>query len=163
MINRYKLVLYGLFILLSSFICTSCGVMEMADVSSDPKYSKIIGMKLKLKEDLLALGISLADIPRNKPADFVLLVRKPGIGGRWVVSESKLKKGTVVQVVSVQRPKHSLDKFLSQLIGNHKGVYVVKEINSNQLGGQTIHIDLIGEDNDQIYGFDAYEVVSYGR
>ncbi len=66
---------YLLIALFSCMLLASCLGIEMHDSSSDPIYSYVIGQKFKLKEDLLALGISSNN---SLPADYVVLV--PGVG-----------------------------------------------------------------------------------
>lgn len=141
---------YMLIAISSCIFLTSCLEVEMYDSSSNPTYSSVIGQKIKLKEDLLALGISADD---SLPANYIFLVQKPGFAGPEVVSRSKLQKGAVVQVTKV---------LASKSIISSKVVYIVKETDSNQFIGQEIRVPMVGEIDDTNYGLDAnfYEIVN---
>jgi len=76
-IKRPKVLLLGLFLIFTSLIFSR--QMEMKDVSSAPKFSEAVGKKFRLKEDLLALGISSGTSVHTQ-SDYILLVRKPGMG-----------------------------------------------------------------------------------
>jgi hypothetical protein len=140
---------YLLIAIFSCIFLTSCIEVTIHDSSSDPIYSSVIGQKIKLKENLLALGIS-AD--NNLPADYVVLVPGVGFSGPEVVSRRKLQKGTVIQIAKV---------LTAESIISSKVAYVVKETDSNQLLGEEIRITLVGKSDDTNYGLDgnSYEVV----
>ena len=137
-------------IILCCLFLSSCFEVEMHDSTSDPIYSSIIGKKFKLKEDLLALGVS----SDNKlPADYVVLVAGVGFSGPEVVSRMNLPKGCVFQ----------LDKVLTaKSIMSSKVAYVFKEIGSNHLKGKEIRATLTSKSDDANYGLDAnsFEIVN---
>lgn len=140
-----------IYLFIAFFSCiflSSCLDVKMQDSSSNPNYSSIVGKKIKLKEDLLALGIS-AD--NSLPADYVVLVPGVGFSGPEVVSRGKLQKGTILQVAKILTAKSVLSS---------KIAYVVKEID-NQLIDKEIRITLVGKSDDINYGLDgnSYEIV----
>ena len=149
LVSKINSPYYLLIAILICFLLSSCGEVKMVDSSSAPAYSSVIGQKIKLKEDMLALGISSSNRP---PADYVVLVPGVGFSGPEVVSRHTLKKDTVIQVTKVLTSKSFLVK---------KVVYVVKEVYSSQLIGEEIRATLIGNKDDATFGLDgnSYEIV----
>ena len=74
----------------------------LKDVTSDSQYSSVLGKRFSVKEDLLALGITL-DRNYRKQVDYVTLVPLPGFSGPEVVTKQEVKKGTQLRVVGVLR------------------------------------------------------------
>jgi hypothetical protein len=149
LIRKIKLRYYLLIAILICLFFSSCSEVKMVDSSADPSYSTVIGKKFKLREDLLALGISSSN---RHPADYVEIVPRPGFAGPEVVSRRTLKKDTVVQVTRA---------LTSQSLIVNRVEYVVTEVYSSQLVGEEIRIRLVGNKDDATFGLDGnfYEIV----
>jgi hypothetical protein len=57
-------------------LLSSCGELHMADVSSSPTYSHVIGKKIMLKRIVVAYGISYHYDP---PPKYFVLISGPGV------------------------------------------------------------------------------------
>lgn len=130
-------------------VCSSCVGVEMEDVSGDPKYSKIIGKRFKLKKDLWATGITL-DPNYGKKIDYYVLVPGVGFTGPEVVHRFLLKSGTIIEIVGVYKTTSTLSKRI---------IYLVKEIGTNQIEGKEIRIKAKGHSNNYGLDEDIYEEV----
>ena len=149
-VYKSKLALFFVIFVICCQFLMSCTEIEMNDLSSDPKYSQVIGKKFILKEDVLALGISSDN---SLPANYIVLISGVGFSGPEVVSRSKMRKGTVIQVVKV---------LVAESLISSKVAYVVKETESSQINGKEIRITLVDKVDDSNYGLDGnyYKIVN---
>ena len=133
------------------------GQVKMVDVSSEPNYFHVIGKKYRLKQDLLALGFSSAYIS-TLPVDYYTLYTRRIGANRFILSEDKMTKGSVIEVVRVTDSK---DWFATRIMRNRYTQYIVKEIGGHRFGPKDLTVKLTGPENDSNYGMDAdlYELM----
>jgi hypothetical protein len=122
----------------------ACGIVDMEDASSEPKYSKVIGKKIKVKEDVWAYGITL-DPNYQRRVDLIRLVPGVGLSGPEIVTSGRLDSGTILLVERVLKAESPLFSRVD---------YVVREIGSNRFEGHELRIRLTGDVNDSNYGLD---------
>jgi len=72
----------------------------LEDVTRESRYASVLGKQFSVKEDVLALGITL-DRNYKKQVDYITLVPRPGFAGPEVVTKAELKKGAQLKVVGV--------------------------------------------------------------
>lgn len=127
------------------FLClclASCGQIPWEDMSSNPKYSSVIGKQFKTKKELWALGITNENYA--KKVDYILLVPGVGFSGPEVVTREQLTRGSIFRVVGVLKAR--------SLVFSRRTAYIVEEIGSNRFIGHEVRIRLTGNINDQNYG-----------
>ena len=94
--NKYYLIF--VFITLSG-----CGLSaKYEDVSEEPKYAQFIGTKYQTLETLLVHGVNLGE-RKEKKIDVYTVTRKPGSGGRYVITRIDLAIGNRVEILGVLR------------------------------------------------------------
>lgn len=94
--NKYYLIFA--FIILSG-----CGLSaKYEDVSEEPKYAQFIGTKYQTLETLLVHGVNLGK-SKEKKIDVYTVTRKPGSGGRYVITRIDLEIGNRIEILGVLR------------------------------------------------------------
>ena len=94
--NKYYLIFA--FIILSG-----CGLSaKYEDVSEEPKYAHFIGTKYQTLETLLVHGVNLGE-SKEKKIDVYTVTRKPGSGGRYVITRIDLAIGNQIEILGVLR------------------------------------------------------------
>ena len=91
--------------ILLSLICAvlaACLQVEMRDVTSDPKYSTLVGERLRLRQEAWATAIS-TDANYAPKVDYVVLVPGPGFTGPEVVSRTKIEIGAEFRILRILR------------------------------------------------------------
>jgi len=91
-----KILTLGLF----SCLFLGCAPPPLEDVSNSREYSGVIGRKIRAKDELLAIGVTL-DKNYKKKADYVLITPRPGFSGPEVVFTGKVSKGSEFRIAGV--------------------------------------------------------------
>lgn len=86
------IVAYGFNFLLNTTV-------PVEDVSAAAEYATVVGARFQTQRELLTFGLT-AD-PRKKGVEYSVLNGPPWIGGWEVLSEGRLRAGSIVQVVNV--------------------------------------------------------------
>ena len=85
------------------FILSGCGLSaKYEDVSEEPKYAQFIGTKYQTLETLLVHGVNLGE-SKEKKIDVYTVTRKPGSGGRYVITRIDLAIGNRLEILGVLR------------------------------------------------------------
>jgi hypothetical protein len=93
-------ILFILFVIIPSLHYLLNSPADFDDISSDPKYAKIISQSYKTKIDLRVHGVNL-DVNVGKQIHRYSVTPMPGIGGREIISKAPLKIGSVIRVKKV--------------------------------------------------------------
>lgn len=88
--------LYGL-ILMSA---CSFSAPRYVDASNESRYRGLVPSTQEVSSELLILGVGFD--PDNKKVEHFVIVPKPGIDGREIISRAVLKQGTTVEIKGVQ-------------------------------------------------------------
>ena len=83
-----------------SCLFLGCAPPPLEDVSNSREYSGVIGRKIRAKDELLAIGVTL-DKNYKKKADYVLITPRPGFSGPEVVFTGKVSKGSEFRIAGV--------------------------------------------------------------
>jgi hypothetical protein len=119
----------------------------MREVGPDNPHYANIGKRVRLKEDVWLLGISLKDKP---PVEFYRLMGGVGYSGREVVFRGRLKKSSTVQVTKVLTDDAIL---LSRMI-------YVGNVEEGDHAGKEVQIMLIEESDGRfVLNGDYFELV----
>ena len=89
------------FLFLMFLILTGCQA-EYKDVSKEAKYSNLINTRFQTLETLLIHGVNLGE-NKEKEIDIYKVSRKPGTGGRYIISKIDLKSGSKIEIEKVLR------------------------------------------------------------
>lgn len=136
-------VFFGtLIIVVISMLLTACFVVPMEDVSSNAAYSKVLGKRFKLNQQVWAHGI--ADSKEHKRIEYIRLVPGVGLGGSEVLSKEPLASGTILQVTRVLKARPPFSRI----------DYVVKVLGLERFRGYEVRIRLSGSINELNYGLD---------
>lgn len=78
-------------------------------MSHDKKYVHLIGQKYRSKIDLLVHGIRSEKDYKKKIVDYYKITEKPGIAGRFVLSQDLFKNGMLIKIRKVKHCAYFLD------------------------------------------------------
>ena len=96
-----------LLIVLSLLFLSGCSPSEYENISDNPKYSGLVGLKLEFLEGMYIHGVSMEE-SSGEVIDVYVITGKPGFSGREVLSKDSLSVGTIVLVEKVLECKSCL-------------------------------------------------------
>lgn len=110
---------------------------KFEDISTDQTYQGLVHQVLKSKQEFYIYGITV-DPNYKKKVDYYVIIKPPGIGGREVLSEETLPKGTLMRIEKVTRCTNCLlDHYIN---------LVVSFLNDNQYGDIPVKLRHLGTD-----------------
>ncbi len=152
-ISSFK-VLNQILLFLTCCSVSSCTILDLVDSSSDPKYSKLVGMEIVTLRNLWALGITNDQNYQGK-ADYIWL-SESNVSGPEVVTKILLQKGMILRIKKILTTRSML--FC-------KVYFVVEEVGSNFLNSNNIRILLVNTVENSNFGLDSnfYVIKGVGK
>lgn len=140
-----------------TLIVFGCDGRVLDDLSSDPKYTSLIGARYRIAEGVRAYGIQDYE-RREKGVLYVTLIPGVGIGGPEVVFNKPVESGSIFTVQRVLKHSGLLDSIHDSIFGLSGLVYIGKVQGSELPQDKEVRLNMsrgnegIGlEPNEQIY------------
>jgi len=134
----------GFMLVIGLLLTAGCFQIEMHDVSSEPKYSRLIGEHIRLREHVWATAIT-SDQDYAKSVDYIVLVPGVGFTGPEVISRSRIAPGAEYEIVRV---------LSGAPIAASRVAYVVQRVGAASDGDVPIRIKVPGDLEGQNLGLD---------
>lgn len=122
-----------------------CHPVKYVDVSKEEEFQGLIGIELKTKKELLALGITF-DTNYRGGVDYVFVLPEPGISGPEVVFKEVIPKGTDFRITGV---------FEQNIFWGSRYSYKLNILNTDFLSQHTIVLEVPQKMNVENLGIDG--------
>src|SRR5690606_26485617 len=141
-------------LLLTVLILSGCYPVKYIDVSKEEEFQGLIGIELKTKKDLLALGVTF-DANYRGGVDYVFVLPEPGISGPEVVFKQIIPKGTDFRITGV---------FEQNIFWGNRYLYKLNILNTDFLSQHTIVLEVPQKMNVEKLGIDRalFEITNRG-